>query len=236
MNLTVGPLPPAVYWRRRAIVLGGLLLVVLLIAYACSGSGTSNASAQHVGGSVTSPSPSDSDSIGVVTAPASQPPSTPSSVGLPPSPSATPTPTTPATTSIATCTDAQIRVTPVISSTSVTTTKLLHGGTYDIKLKVRNVSAVACRRDVGSVPESLVVTQGSTKIWSSDDCVKTAGKAHDVRTFGPDIEIFADVKWSSYNITTTTCKKSPLPVPVGTYSLTGTVGTEKATVEFSVVS
>src|SRR5207248_6256170 len=25
MNLTVGPLPPAVYWRRRALVAGGLL-------------------------------------------------------------------------------------------------------------------------------------------------------------------------------------------------------------------
>ena len=35
MRLTVGPLPPAVYWRRRALVLGVALLVVFLIVQAC---------------------------------------------------------------------------------------------------------------------------------------------------------------------------------------------------------
>ena len=35
MRLTVGPLPPAVYWRRRSLVLGVALLVVFLIVQAC---------------------------------------------------------------------------------------------------------------------------------------------------------------------------------------------------------
>ena len=39
MNLTVGPLPPAVYWRRRAVVVGVLLVLVLLVTYACGSSG-----------------------------------------------------------------------------------------------------------------------------------------------------------------------------------------------------
>src|SRR6266576_1376401 len=47
MNLTVGPLPPAVYWRRRALVAGGLLLLVLLVAYSCGGSSGSGSTGQH---------------------------------------------------------------------------------------------------------------------------------------------------------------------------------------------
>ncbi|HEX7744092.1 MAG TPA: hypothetical protein VF462_02355, partial [Micromonosporaceae bacterium] len=39
MRLTVGPLPPAVYWRRRAVVLGAILLFVLVLMYSCLGSG-----------------------------------------------------------------------------------------------------------------------------------------------------------------------------------------------------
>src|SRR6266542_3459450 len=39
MRTTVGPLPPAVYWRRRAVVLGALLLVVILLFVSCSGGG-----------------------------------------------------------------------------------------------------------------------------------------------------------------------------------------------------
>src|ERR1044071_27641 len=37
MRLTVGPLPAAVYWRRRVVVLLGLAMVVLVISYSCSG-------------------------------------------------------------------------------------------------------------------------------------------------------------------------------------------------------
>ena len=37
MRLTVGPLPSAVYWRRRAVVLGALLLLVIVLVYSCSG-------------------------------------------------------------------------------------------------------------------------------------------------------------------------------------------------------
>ena len=37
MRTTVGPLPPAVYWRRRAVVLGALLLAAVLLFVACGG-------------------------------------------------------------------------------------------------------------------------------------------------------------------------------------------------------
>src|SRR5215218_4491135 len=37
MRSTVGPLPSAVYWRRRAVVLGALLLGVIVLFVSCSG-------------------------------------------------------------------------------------------------------------------------------------------------------------------------------------------------------
>ena len=42
MRLTVGPLPPAVYWRRRAVVLGALLLVVIVLFVSCCGDDDGN--------------------------------------------------------------------------------------------------------------------------------------------------------------------------------------------------
>src|SRR5262245_46608252 len=47
MNLTVGPLPPAVYWRRRAIVAAGLLAIILPIAFSCGGPGKSDPAGQR---------------------------------------------------------------------------------------------------------------------------------------------------------------------------------------------
>jgi len=240
MNLTVGPLPPAVYWRRRALVLGALVLLVLLLAYSCSGSSTSNASGRTPGapssrspqanaGLVDSPSPAVTL---LPSAPVSLPPSMPPSMPPSPTPSLAPIP---ATTGTGTCTDDQIKVTPVISSTG-SSSRLIHGGTYDLKLKVRNISTVTCRRDVGSVPEELRVVAGHTKIWSSDDCGGGRGVAHDIRTFKPNVEIYAEVKWDSYDITTHSCKKSSTPAKVGTYELLGRVGTKSAAVRFAIVS
>jgi hypothetical protein len=236
MNLTVGPLPPAVYWRRRAIVLGGLLLVVLLLVYACSGSGQPTDSAHHTAAG--SPSPSTTDGLFPIGDDPSAPSSAPSQPVLSPTPSPTQTPSaTPTSTAPAgdTCTDSQIKVTPVISSTSPTTSRLVHGGTFDIKLKVRNVSDSACKRDVGGIAEELRVMHGKTKVWSSDDCGKSQGKQHDVRTFEPNVEIYADLKWDSYDLTGTSCKKSSSPADTGKYSLVGRVGTKSATTTFSIV-
>lgn len=236
MNLTVGPLPPTVYWRRRAIVLGGLLLVILLIAYSCSGSNVSNASAQKSRGpaspavKVSSKPPTISTSPSVQPTPSAPPSGTP--VTGPSTPSADPSVSVAG--GVPTCTDDQIRVTPVISSTSASTSSLVHGGTFDLKLKIRNVSTTTCRRDVGSNPEELRVTQGNTVIWSSDACARAGGKVHDVRTFGPDVEIYAEVSWNSYIITTTGCAKSSHPAPAGTYSLVGRVGTATASVPFKI--
>lgn len=231
MNLTVGPLPPAVYWRRRAVVLGGLLLVILLVSYACGGSGKPDAFGQQntLTGATHSPSPT--SSVLVPTLPS------PSIPLLTPTDSPSPTGGSPQPSGVVPCADADILVTPVISSTSAKVTKLQYGGTFDLKLKVRNISSHPCTRDVGSQPEELRIVAGTKKVWSSDDCGPSLAAAHAVRTFAPGVEIYAELTWNSYHIMPNDCVKSATPAHRGTYQIIGRVGTKtSAPVSFTIQS
>src|SRR5690348_2708657 len=104
MKLTVGPLAPAVYWRRRVLVIAGLLVVVLAIVYACRGATASSAEGQRPAAVTTG------------TTPPPQPTSQPPSISPSPSPSLVPT-TPPSSSAPATgrpsgeCADSDLNVT-----------------------------------------------------------------------------------------------------------------------------
>jgi hypothetical protein len=127
-------------------------------------------------------------------------------------------------------------VSATIESSSASVSRLQLGGTFVLKLKIQNVSTRACSRDVGSDPEELRITHGSTKIWSSDDCDGATGaKKHDVRTFQPNIMIQAQLTWNSYLNTATSCTKGKTAAPVGTYQLYGRLDTaESKATEFKI--
>jgi len=238
MRWTVGPLPAAVYWRRRAIVLGALLFVILLIAYSCGGSKATNANSG--GDPSSSPSaPPSSSSSALVPPSASPSPSlaAPSASGSR-LPSANPgtTPAAPSTAVGAGCTDAEVAVKTAIMSTSAATSKLQYGGTFMLKLEISNASRRTCTRDVGSVAEELIVERGGSEIWSSDGCHAPGGVTHDVRTFHPGDTIFAQVQWSSYNVTKPECRRLSTPAAVGTYQLVGRLATlTSAPTSFEIV-
>jgi hypothetical protein len=230
MKLTVGPLPPAVYWRRRAIVLGGLLLIILLIVYSCGsnpsnagGSRDSHARPQASSTAPIAPSSSTSSLPFGPSALASAPPTIkPSVSSAPPTAKPSPKPSTLGPD----CVDSEVLVTTSIVPTSPGAGKLQYGGTFILKLQIQNTSSRTCTRDVGSEAEELMVKHGSTKIWSSDDCTSGGPKPHDVRTFHPGDAVSATIQWSSYDITTNSCKASSTPAPPGSYDLIGRVGTK----------
>lgn len=242
MNLTpVGPLSPSVYWRRRALVLGGLALLIILIVYSCSDSGAKGTAGTHT----PSPSPSTAqipvDNPSIIGSPAPvgsllTPPS-PQPSGQSPAPSATTSSTLPSAAppgSQGTCTDTDIRVTTGIASTSATSTKLAYGGTFNLRLTITNISSTTCTRDVGGEPEELSVVDHTGKVvWSSDDCVKDQGKVHDVRTFAPGIGISATVQWNS-NVTIAGGCKVGSPAPAATYTLVGRDGTATGSLSFTI--
>jgi hypothetical protein len=226
MNLTVGPLPPAVYWRRRAIVAGALLVVVLLIVFSCSGgSGSPGAGSRQNTAAVASSSPTPGPEASYPAPSGSPSPSAP--VSISPSVDASGSPAAAGTPA---CADADMKIMATIESTAAASTTLQYGGTFLLKLKIQNISDHACTRDVGSVPESLAIYQGKTKIWSSDDCGGDKGaKQHDIRTFPPNVLIYAKVYWNTYMNTAESCTKGKTPAPRGDYQLTGQLGTAQST-------
>jgi hypothetical protein len=202
MRLTVGPLAPAIYWRRRAVVLVLLASVVLVISYACGGPRAPAAGAQSQQNLTpgTSPDPSATLLRPVVE-------------------STTPSPTAftlPAAGATGPCTDAEMQVTATAGSAEVQTAT-----TLDVTIKLKNVSRRTCVRDVGADMQELRLVQGTTIVWSSDDC--NANRGNDNMSFSPGREMSFTLKWtgrvSRTGIGGVTCTATAQPPPPGMYQL-----------------
>ncbi|MEV0728735.1 hypothetical protein [Polymorphospora sp. NPDC050346] len=200
MRLTVGPLPSAVYWRRRAIVLVAILLPVIVLLYSCSGGDDPNTST--VGNDAT-PTP---EATATLLTPETGAPPTGEAPVLP-SPTAAPTsaapseqvPQNPAPQNPPTgdtCTDAEMSLIPVPARASAQP-----GVTIDIRLKIKNISTRTCTRDVGADMQEIYIKQGAEKVWSSDTC--GAARGNDVQSFIPNHEMEFRVGWNGR--TTSTC-------------------------------
>jgi hypothetical protein len=230
MNLTVGPLPPAVYWRRRALVAGGLLLLILLVVYSCGGSSGSGAPGRHASTATPatgSPRPTTSQPHPQTAASPSTDPSAATDpgdpAGQPPVTTATPPAAADATTEM--CADADILLTPSVQQ--------ITGGTYryELTLKIKNTSTRACKRDVGSNPQELHVVQNGQTVWSSDSCQGASGQ-NNVVTFGPGIEDTFKIGWDG---TAGQKCSGGTPLPTGTYQIVAKLDTKaSAPVTFTI--
>ncbi|GIE90468.1 adhesin [Actinoplanes regularis] len=233
MRTTVGSLPPAVYWRRRAVVLGALLLGIIALFVACSHDddnkpNTKNASSQYPtpgpasAASTPSGSPSPTDNGLLESAPPggqaypdpvqSQRPDGDS--GLLPT-NGTGTDTNVNGQPGGACTDNEISVTPVPAATSIK-----RGANLPITLRITNVGSRSCTRDVGADPQELYLEQGAQRFWSSDKC-STAGGS-DVRTFKPGDHLDFNVTWNGRQSTVCDGTAPSGPAPgAGQYELRG---------------
>ncbi|MFI6229986.1 hypothetical protein ACIBCR_22055 [Micromonospora echinospora] len=236
MRLTVGPLSPAVYWRRRAVVLGAGILFLIVVLYSCSGSSDNTAGPER--SPTPTPSTGDPAPSGSVLTPQSGEP--PTSAG-PDAPAGGgpdgggPGGGGPATTSAAPpapggpvvpaggaggCTDAEISVTPVAAPTSVRS-----GRPVDLQLRIKNTSDRTCTRDVGADLQELFVKSGAEKVWSSDTC--GTAKGSDVQSFTPGFERSYQVTWNGQDTTRCANGLADGPsVPAGTYQVFGRLDTK----------
>lgn len=225
MRLTVGPLPPAVYWRRRAIVLAVTVVIVFLIVQSCSG-GSGN------GGEIDTAATPNPDPTPTVTikrpqvggsAPASSAPAPPPSLvptsaaaAPPPSPTGPPAPAV----DKGTCTDAEIGVVPVPGAA-----KAARGQTIVIRLRIKNISTRTCSRDVGASVQELYIKRGANTVWSSDTCA--GAKGVDVQPFTPGFEHEYSVSWNGRDVTRCNNAEAGGPVPAaGDYQVFARVGTK----------
>ena len=214
MNLTVGPLPPAVYWRRRALLAGVLLVLVLLVTYSCggsSGSGSTGPTRANTAPATDSPQPTGTELHPQTGAP---PIGDPSSVPAQPG-AALSAASAPSGAPSDFCADSEIQVTP--------SAKKIVGGSYayQLTLKIKNVSARTCKRDVGADPQELHIILNGQTVWSSDACQTVHGQP-DIRTFPPGIEDMFTIGWDG--TVGTACNNKTAAAP-GAYQVVGKLDT-----------
>lgn len=216
------------------MVLGVLLLAVILMFVACSGGNDKTGGrGQATSGQAAIPTPSvstpDEEPSFSDAAPAGGP-SLPAPSDLASQPtlgggansSAPPggTNTNVTAPAGATCTDAEMSVTPVPASATVK-----RGTPVVIRLKIKNISARTCSRDVGADPQELYLDQGARKYWSSDTCSTTHGS--DVREFTPGAEREYSVTWNGRQSSKCDAGQAAGPAPIpGQYELRARLGTK----------
>jgi archaellum component FlaG (FlaF/FlaG flagellin family) len=236
MRTTVGPLPSAVYWRRRAVVLGALLLGLIALFVACSQPDDKSGDKKNASSSLPTPAPasggakapagsaSPADDGLIDSAPPGgqvypdpvQPQTTDGDNGLLPSPTTTNTNGTNANAngqSGTACADTEISVTPVPAAKSIR-----RGASLAITIMIKNIGSRTCTRDLGADPQELYLEQGAQKYWSSDKCSTARGS--DVQTLKPGEQREYNITWNGRQSTACSGTTASGPAPAaGQYTL-----------------
>jgi hypothetical protein len=142
-----------------------------------------------------------------------------SQVSTSPEPSATGTPSeepSPTATGVPACKDSQITVTASTDAASYTV-----GSTPRLRMRIQNTSDTACRRDIGAAQNELLITSGSARVWSSDDC--NPGGTAQVVTLKPEQSYSVSVTWLG-RLSAKGCPADQPLAEAGTYKLTGRNG------------
>jgi hypothetical protein len=251
MRATVGPLPSAVYWRRRAVVLGAVLLGIIVLFVSCSGNDKNDQRGK--GGSPSSyPTPApgsdspdpdasflDGSANGGPSLPApgdirTTAPGTGDDGGtnggtstapvLPGLPTNAPATGTGTNTNVTAPADGSCADAEMAVVPIPARTTLKRGDAVEIRFRIKNISTRTCTRDVGAGPQELYLDQGARKYWSSDTC--NPAKDSDVRQFAPGAETEYRVTWNGRQ--SNTCaglSASGINPPPGQFELRARLGT-----------
>ena len=219
----VGPLPAAVYWRRRAMVLTLLLAVLgggawLGVALLTGGSGDSGtaASGSAADAASTRAAPTPALERVVPSLASIQTPTPPSSPSGTAAPVDTPTPSGPAPGGP--CNDDMIAV-EVRGPGSAPA-----GSGPTLELLVTNVSAVPCVRVLDKeLQEIVLLAPDGVRLWGSNDCQPES--SDDVRTLAPGEQVAFPLVWSGLS-SEPTCTAVRTVMPPGQYVLRGRLDTE----------
>ena len=205
----VGPLPAAVYWRRRLVVLAVLLAVLgglgWLVVALVTGSGSSAAAS----GSTTSSEPVGTPALDrVVPSPAGVRTPTPLPSTTPPAPAS---PAAPAQQAGAPCGD------DVIALEVRTPGTIAAGSSPVLELVVTNTATVPCTRVLDQQLQEMVLLDGAgTRVWGSNDCQPETSS--DTRTLAPGEQVVFPLTWSGLT-SEPTCTAARVPVAPGQYVL-----------------
>jgi hypothetical protein len=196
-----GPLPAAVYWRRRAVAAGGCVLAVVLLVWIISA---------LVGDADEHPVHGTAGSRSLAASPSSSPPVLPSSAAV-----SSPSPPPPAP--IRRCPDAVLEVVAKPSARSYRV-----GEHPLLRLLVVNRGDVPCTRDVSRrLRELVITTRGGKRLWSSNDCYHPAET--DKRTLLPGKPLAFSLNWAG-RTSAPGCPAQRVTVEPGRYRVVGKLG------------
>jgi hypothetical protein len=198
-----GPQPPSVYWRRRALVLLGLVVAIVVVVLIVVRPGASG------------------DEPGAVAT--STPAADPAPAATAPAADATPEPgdADAETVDGSRCASSAIELVPVVDKQVFAPTEL-----PQISMSVTNTGSSDCVINLGSGQQVLVVTSGEEQWWSSADCQVDPTDQDVTLTAGQTLSTPA-ISWDRTRSTTDTCDaESRQAVPAGgaTYRLAVSVG------------
>jgi hypothetical protein len=218
----VGPLPTAVYWRRRLLVLVGTLGVLggggwLGVAATTGESPQSDTVAAQSPGEAPAPTPALEQVLPSLAA-VQVPTPAPTTTQVVPAPSV-PVPEPVGPVAGGPCTDDMIavQVRPQTASAPV-------GGKPTFDLIVTNVSPVACVRVLDKGAQEIVLLDGSgNRVWGSNDCFPEASS--DQRTLQPGEAAVFPVLWSGLS-SAPGCAAARATPGAGSYVLRGRLDTK----------
>ncbi|MEK6342577.1 MAG: hypothetical protein V4737_01885 [Curtobacterium sp.] len=212
----VGPERPSVYWRRRAIALGAVLVVVIVVVLIVVGRG--NGATPAAAPSASSGTPAAGSSPSSSSAASASSGSSASSGASASSPR--PSSSSSAAADGATCSKDQIELTPVVDKTS-------YGPTEDpkIAMSITNTGSNSCHMDLGSSQQVLTISSGEEQYWSSKDC-QTNGTNQDVTIKAGQKLTTPSIAWDRTRSSSSTCDASRPSVTGGgaSYHLSVAVG------------
>nr|WP_206037772.1 hypothetical protein [Rhodococcus sp. HNM0569] len=226
-----GPLPPEIYWRRRALAIGVIVVVLILLVWLVSsirgGSADPETAAAESSAvpTMSATATTSADSSGASGAsggsgggsePAGESPEN-SSATATTSTSGSAAPVAPGQ-----CADQSLAI-------KVSPSKPTYGADEEPEFTtvVTNIGSTACERDLAGGFQQVVVSSldGAQRLWSSTDCFPQADP--DIRKLDPGQQAAFTVKWSG-KTSTPECATEQDPqrdaVSAGAYSVVGQLG------------
>lgn len=204
----------AVYRRRRIVVLGIIIvLLALLIGLVWALVARTGADPAPVPTRSSTPSPTAS------TPPASPDPSADAS----PAPSATtPAPTSTADAGPVPCTAAEVQVTAVTDHDTYSADE-----NPKLSISLTNSSTKDCTMNVGTTTQAFTITSGNDTWWRSTDCQQTPSDAIQTIKAGATITSSTPVTWDRTRSSVDTCEatdRQRAPGGGAAYRLTVSIG------------
>ncbi len=203
-----GPLPSQIYWRRRGLALGiMLLLVALVVGVMVVMLGKSEPTQPTRAETAQTPQPENKTPVLPPAESGPEPTPTPTAAVAPP----------PVLQDGDDCPDSTLAVKGITNAP-----QYVIGDQPKFTMVVTNIGLVGCKRDVGAaVLAAYVYSLDNQRLWSNLDCAPSNETL--VKTFNPGEQVTTEVTWTGMG-SAPQCPLPREPIGPGTYNLVVQLG------------